>query len=229
VAGSKRYKSLCEQVEALRRYFLPSKLSPTGTYAKPSRVSAHSLGYRILCVAEIENYLEDRCVQIAKTALDSWKTNNNFSLPLQSITVFSEVKFEALPAYLVPKKKDQKDWDNLVSPNKRIEKSIDEYIHFVEVENHGIREKNLISLLIPIGVDLRKLDQTFLSRIDSLGTKRGDAAHTSCSMALKVGVDPSVERTEIDAIITDMLDLDQRLDELLAFAEAPIVEEIDPA
>lgn len=218
MAGSARYNMLVQQVATLRRHFLPSKLSPTGTYARPDRVSANALGFRILSVAEIESYLEDRCIQIAKTALDAWKTDQRYSLPLQAITVFSSIKYEPPAPYIVPKPKDQKDWDNLLSHSKRIEKAVELYIYLNEEENHGIKEKNLLSVLTPIGVDLRTLDSTFIDRMDTLGGKRGDAAHSSCSKALKIGVDPKIELDDVLAVLGDLLDLDQKLDAILATA-----------
>jgi hypothetical protein len=216
VEYSPRYVALSAQISALRRHLLPKKLSPTGNYVRPDRVSVHSLSFRILCVAEIENYLEDRCAEIAKTALNSWRTNRHFSPPLQSLTVFTDVKYDALPDYMIPKPKDQKDWDNLVSPAKRIEKAVSEYLTFVQSGNNGIREKNLIGLLIPVGLDLRAVDRTLLDRMDALGSRRGDAAHTSCAKALKIGVDPAAEKTDIETVLEGLADVDARLDGLLA-------------
>lgn len=218
MAYSQRYQTLRTQIAALRRHLLPQKFSPTGSYVRPDRVSAHALSFRILSVAEIESYLEDRCAEIAKTALDSWRSKSHFCSTLQAITVFSSIRFDALPDYLVAKPADQKDWDNLVSPIKRIEKAADEYLKYIQVKNHGIREKNLIALLIPIGLDLRTVDQTLLDRMDTLGSRRGDAAHTSCAKALRIGVDPEVELKEIRYIIEGIVDLDVRLDLLLTAA-----------
>ena len=213
---SVRYRQLCAQIKSLRRHFLPCRFSPTGSYKKIDRISVRSLGFRILSVAEIESYLEDRCVQIAKTALDSWLNNELYSIPLQCITVFSDVKYERMPSYLVQKPKDQKDWDDLVSPRQRIIKAVEKYLAFVQKENHGIRESNLMALLIPIGLDLRLLDSTFIDRIDFLGSIRGDAAHTSCSMALKIGVDPEVEFTEVRKVLEGLIVVDHSLNGILA-------------
>lgn len=126
------------------------------------------------------------------------------------------IKYDALPDYMIPKPKDQKDWDNLVSPAKRIEKAVAEYLTFVQAGNNGIKEKNLISLLIPIGLDLRAVDRTLLDRMDALGSRRGDAAHTSCAKALKIGVDPAAEKKDIETVVKGIIDLDVRLDGLLA-------------
>lgn len=216
MAYSARYQALVVQTSALRRHLLPKQFSPTGSYIRPDRVSAHALSFRILCVAEIENYLEDRCAEIAKTALDSWRTRQHFSRSLQSLTVFTGIRYDSLPDYLQAKPNDQKDWDNLISPVKRIEKAVDDYIRFVQSKNHGIREKNLIAMLIPLGLDLRTVDRTLLDRMDGLGSRRGDAAHTSCAKALKVGVDPALEKKEIDLVISAIRDLDLALDGLLS-------------
>lgn len=102
VSLSQRYLAMDAQISTLRRHLVPKRLSPTGNYARSDRVSVHSLGFRILCVAEIENYLEDRCAEIAKTALDSWRSRAHFSPSLQSLTVFTVVKYDGLPHYMTP-------------------------------------------------------------------------------------------------------------------------------
>lgn len=214
--GSNRYQQLCAQIRTIRKHFLPARFSPTGYYRRADAISARALGFRILSVAEIEHYLEDRCIEIAKTSLLSWKEQKHYSVTLQALTVFMEMKHEKIPKYLSQKAKDQADWDNLVSPVKRITAAVESYIYAVRKENHGIREKNLMSLLIPIGLDLRVLDPAFIYSLDNLGSKRGDAAHTSCSMALKNGVDPKVECTDLQRTLRDLRTLDQALNEILS-------------
>ena len=208
-----------QQLQQLRRHMLPWRFSSTGSYHQPDRVSVRALAYRVLCAAEIEHYLEDRCAEIAKTALDSWKTRAATSNSLVSLAMFSGIKLESPPPYLNPRPKDQRDWDDLVSPAQRIERCIDKYVDFATKENHGIREKNLLALLLPVGVDLRNVDPALITRMDAFGAMRGDAAHLSTLRAIRVGVDPADELKEVTAIRDGLVDVDAKLDELLAAAK----------
>jgi hypothetical protein len=126
-------------------------------------VSVRALGYPVLCAAEIEHYLEDRCAEIAKTALDSWKTRAATSTSLVSLTMFSGIKLETPPAYLNARPKDQRAWDDLVSPAQRIERCVDKYVDFATKE--------------------------LVVRMDAFGALRGDAAHLSTLRAIRTKLD----------------------------------------
>jgi hypothetical protein len=215
---SPRYKNLRTQLAALRKHLLPKNFSDTGNYMFPDRVSVKALSYRVLSHAEIENFLEDRCVEIAKVALKSWKDHDHYSRTLISINLFSGQNFDHPPKTFLPTAKDQKDWSELTSPQKRIENSFQLYIRYVTKDNHGVREKNLTRMLIPVGCDIAKLDNGFISAVDAFGELRGDAAHTSAAGAVKIGVDPAGELKRVDDLMKGLSTLDGILDELLVEA-----------
>lgn len=91
-------------------------------------------------------------------------------------------------------------------------------MNFASRENNGIREKNLLALLLPIGVDLRTVDPLLIGRLDDLGSRRGAAAHLSISRAVRTGVDPANELAEIKHIRAGLAAVDALLDSLLADA-----------
>lgn len=212
---SARLVQLEAQLLVLRKAFLPSRLSPVGVYKNPERVSIQALGFRILCTAEIEHYVEERSIEVAKTALASWKARKHISPTILNASLFSGGPFPTPPDTVHPAPADQKDWDDLVSPNQRIERSVSNYIRYVLKENHGVREKNLMKMLVPLGLDLRAQDQTLISRLDNLGSLRGDAAHLSTRQAVRVGVDPATELGRIKDLRDGLRLLDGSISELL--------------
>jgi hypothetical protein len=202
----------------LRRAYLPWKLSPTGVYKNPERVSIHSLGYRILSTAEIEHFIEDRCVEVAKTALASWRARRHLSQTILHLAAFSGMRFPPPPDTVNPTPGFQKDWDDLVSPNHRIDRCVSHYVRYVTKENNGVREKNLMKMLVPLGIDPRMVDQTFISRLDNLASLRGDAAHLSTRHAVRIGVDPATELKRVTDLKTGLRAVDATIDALLLAA-----------
>lgn len=218
--ASTRFDQLVEQLEWLRRHLLPYKFDPTGSYHFADKVIIRASAYRLLCHAEFESYVESRAIEIAQRALDRWKSENRHSAPLSSLIAFSDVRLPKPPDYVEKRPKDQKDWDDLVAPQKRIERIVAAYLEFVENDNHGIREKNLTKLLIPIGVDLRKMKATDLATIDDFGRKRGNTAHTSASAYVKSGVDPKTEFDRVDAVLKSFRKIDDLVSEISLHLEA---------
>jgi len=75
-------------------------------------------------------------------------------------------------------------------------------------KNHGVREKNLRLLLLPAGIRMADLDQTWISTLDSFGEQRGAAAHKS---AVQVNVDPKSELDTVNFIMTGLKQLDEMM------------------
>jgi hypothetical protein len=194
---------------------LPQKFSPTGTYRSPNGVTVRALSFRVLCHAEIEQYFEDRAVEIAKTALSSWKSSRHLCSATFSLLAFSGIVLEKPPATLKPKPKDQKDWPSLLSPDQRLRDSVTQYVHFALHENHGIREHNLLSLLLPIGIPADSIDDVFVADLDDFGKQRGETAHSTTKGQVKYGINPEAEYKRVQALLSGLKPIDGELDKAL--------------
>lgn len=76
-------------------------------------------------------------------------------------------------------------------------------------DNHGVREKNLLRLMLPIGVRKDDLDPLWITNLDAFGKRRGDLAHQT------IGVQQTIDpRAELQAIEVLLLGL-EKLDELV--------------
>lgn len=217
---SLRLNSLRERVEELRAHLLPAVFDPTGNYAERDRIGTTALSFRVLAHAEIETYFEDRVVEIAKAALNAWKSKQHVSRTALYLVAFSGNEMARPPDTLTaPNDNKRKTWPDLLDIQARLEKASSEFIGRVLKENHGIREKNILAMLIPIGVD-SNIDNVLVTNLDNLGQRRGEAAHSSTSSQVRQGVDPKDEYERVTLILAGLGPVDSELDKLLLQATA---------
>ena len=76
-------------------------------------------------------------------------------------------------------------------------------------ENHGIRERNILRLLLPIGINEYDIDTTWLSTTDSFSQDRGESAHRSNRVANPL--DPKTEHDRVGQILEGLMAIDHRL------------------
>jgi len=214
--SSHRFQILVGRIIDLRKCLLPLQFSPTGVYDNDDHVRIKSLSFRVLTHAEVESYFEDRVIEVAKNALAAWRSRNTISRSLVHILAFSGSEMELPPSTIAaPSPTQAKSWPSRISIDERIENATTKYIRGVTVDNHGIREKNLISMLLPVGVDVLRIDPIFLANMDNFGKKRGDAAHQSTSVQVTTGIDPKDEFQNIVTILAGIKLIDEQLDKLI--------------
>lgn len=218
--ASARYTVLLERIEHLRKHLLPAVFSETGLYADDDEVAIKTLSFRVLTHAEIESFLEDRVIEIAKLALQEWKGRKLVSRVLLGLLAFSGQEMKKPPVCLAPPNSNKaKIWSEVISSNSRLEKSVSGFVRAVQHDNHGIRESNLLSILLPVGMESTELDPTLVADLDSFGRSRGEAAHSSTSGSrVRQSLDPKDEYRRVLELISGMRAIDHRLDELLADA-----------
>jgi len=100
-------------------------------------------------------------------------------------------------------KKDLKAFEEELS------KALESYKATVK-DNHGIRSKNVFSLITPIGFKFSEIDPTLASNLGRLSDMRGEAAHRSAVSAKNLILPDSLSKMVI-AIETDLAVLDGKL------------------
>lgn len=210
---SERFKTLSKELTRLRKHLLPKKFNPTGTYSE--RVQTKVLAYRVLAHAEIEYFLEERAREIAISAIRTWKSTKHIGRTLLGLVAFSDIKHELPPASLEPEQQEQaKHWQKLLQMEARVEQCLSQFIAKVE-DNHGVKEKNVLALLLPIGLKPEDIDPLWLTNMEGFGNERGHAAHVSGSVhRLKQAPDPRAEYERISGLLKDLAKLDASLNEL---------------
>lgn len=220
--ASERFQQLEEQLKALARCLLPAAFDPTGTYDDQEGVSTRALAYRVLAHAEIESYFEDRALEPVSRAQVVWETSRHVSHVAFCLVGFSGKEMTSPPATLdAPSENKRKSWPALVDIGHRLLPVISTFHHLVRNENHGIKERNLLSLLLPIGVAPAKIDPAFLADMESFGALRGLAAHSSGKTTARQAVDPEGEQKRVQALLPGIAAVDAEIDGLLAGMPAP--------
>jgi len=76
-------------------------------------------------------------------------------------------------------------------------------------QNHGVREKNLKSLILPTGLDLTQLNSTWITNLDDFGKLRGEIAHQT--VGATTAINPQDEYKRVVDLLQGIKDLDQKL------------------
>lgn len=218
--ASVRYQQLRGAIGDLRKALLPSRFEPTGTYARPAVVRARAASFRVLTHAELESYFEDRVIEVAKAALSSWKSRELVSSVTLHLLGFSGREMTEPPDTLEPPGDNKrKIWPDLIAIDGRLDTAVNQFVQKVTRDNHGIKEKNLMSMLLPIGFRSAKYDQLFLASLNQFGEDRGLVAHRSGTAYVTQAVDPKSELTKVKLLMTEVASIDAELDALLVEAK----------
>lgn len=196
----------------LRIELLPRNFDPLGNYK--DRIRARAAGYRLLVHAEIEKYLEDRCLETALSAVRAWKSTRRPSPVLMGLLAFSERMVESAPSSLTSSAGSASAviaWAKKVEIDEKIGQATSIYAHAIK-NNHGVKEANLLALLLPLGLSTTKLDPTWLADMDSFGASRGLIAHASM---VRTSIDPANELATVKRLVGPMRTLDNELTLLL--------------
>lgn len=220
--ASPRYQQLEEQLKILRGCLLPAQFDPTGTYEDQDEVSTRALAYRVLAHAEIESFFEDRALEPVTRAKTVWDSTRHVSHVALCLVGFSGKEMAPPPATLeAPNDNKRKTWPAQIDIGQRLNPIISAFHHHVRNENHGIKEKNLLALLLPIGISHNKIDPAFLADMESFGALRGLAAHSSGKTTARQAVDPEAEQKRVLALMPGIRAIDSEIDALLLAMPLP--------
>lgn len=206
--STKQYDHLKERFSILKSVFLPHDFSPTGDYS--DEIFEKSRAYKILTHAELEYYFEQIGITIAKKAYKDWEDNGVVSKPLVALTVYYSGQYASIP--------EQKAGNNSdVGLNVRVNKAFTEYCRNVNAGNNGIKEKNLLKLFLPIGIELDSIPDDLIIASNNYGTIRGEIAHTTKT---KQNLTPEDALAAADDILNQVKSFDQIIEPLVCVVPA---------
>jgi hypothetical protein len=87
--------------------------------------------------------------------------------------------------------------------------------------NNGIKEKDVLRILLPLGIHEADLSPTWLATMNSFGQARGKAAHSAKSV--QTPPDPVAERQTVDQIVAELMTVDAKLTSLLRKRQSALV------
>ena len=213
MSRSSRFITLVKELNRLKRQFLP-KIKPTGIYYSDRQI-ALTIAYRVFAHAEIEAYLEDRVKEVALDAKISWDNHGKTSHTLLSLLAFSGVFMDVPPDTLSPIQGSKKVPPEKIKLDKKIELAVNCFMKTIN-QNHGLKEANILALLLPIGVDSSDLDLNLLVQLNTFGEQRGLVAHSSATSArMKQPPDPVDELNQVQQITQGLLQIDELINALI--------------
>lgn len=216
MSQSKRFRLLKKELNQLKKYFLPRQFNPLGLYSE--RQLTHATAYRVLSHAEIEAYLEDRVKEVANNAIQVWSKKGKIYHTLLCLLAFSGLELDSPPDSLTPSQpSNQRKLEDKLQLKKKIGKAYSVFTASVN-ENHGLKEINILALLLPVGIDSNDLDPDWLNLMNDFGEKRGLVAHTSASSYKTTQpLDPKQEWDTVNKIVNGFQGVQglKNIDELL--------------
>lgn len=200
MAASAQFRRLVARIKELKDTFLPA-IDPTGTYSRSDydRVRA----FRLLTHAEIEAYLEDVCVSAASQVAAAWQADSTARSTLLALLAFSD-GVAKVPPDVMP------TGQSLI--RSRVEGAKDQYTKYAKTENMGVKEKQLLRLMLPLGIREHEIGATLAADLNTFGTQRGDHAHQS--IAAQVPPDPGDTLVLVARIVWGLRRLDIRVQAL---------------
>lgn len=200
---SLRFQELESRLAQLEKYFIPSSFDPTGNYEDVTY--EHTRAFRVLAHAEFESFIEDRVVQVLNDAFTRWDSTGVISTSLLAVVAHKETN-HAIPESLSDALQRKKHPDL----KARVEGAKNDFNRYVRTKNHGIKAKNLLRLLMPIGFTDQDIDSVWLSATETWATARGEVAHKSAKM--QVRPDPQKELKVVREILEGFRDVDDQLE-----------------
>ena len=196
---TEKYSRLVDRLGKLRMVYLPSEFSPTGSYADDDLEKV--CAYKVLAHAEMEYYFEQIALEIVQKSLYLWRSSKSVSRPLLSLVAYYDGSFPALP--------DAHDGNNADKDlNWRVGDAVSKYNKQIRDKNHGIKEKNILSIFLPIGVETSDIDTDMLRDLDNFGSERGTIAHSTRASTLTT---PDDALNSVEHIMTYIDPFDQFL------------------
>jgi hypothetical protein len=209
---SDRFITLITQLNRLKDEFLP-EISPISSYSE-SQLS-RTAAYRVLAHAEIESYLEERAWTIVIDAKTAWDTTGKTTRTLICLLGFSGLTMDKPSDTLSRNNVTQDNHDKRLKISKKIVLSSNEFWKIID-NNHGVKEKNILALLLPIGIDSDDLDPAWLATMNTFGEKRGLVAHTSATSYMTIQTpDPANELNTVNQITDELLRIDELINNLI--------------
>jgi hypothetical protein len=147
--------------------------------------------------------------QVLRKARQRWKADGQARPPLVAVIAFHESGFGG-PATKLTVTKGKKLPPTL---DERVDTACKTYDEFVRKDNHGLRERNLLRVLLPIGVRESDLDPIWVGQMDTFGVMRGIIAHVA-ARAVRNPPDPVNAREQVARVMDGLADLDALLGRL---------------
>jgi hypothetical protein len=208
---SQRYNLLQRQVAKLERALLPpaQQLADLSVdLTKIDGIENRVAAFVVLCHAELESYLEDRSRAIAERGQFQWLRKKRHSPCVFSLLAYyadSELP-DALPVV------GDADYDRAdLTPLLR--NAVDRHITRIN-SNNGIKTKDVLALVLPIGLRVGFIPHAAIAELDAYGAQRGAIAHQHQSHRVRASLNARDEKQRADRVLVELAAMDTELSKL---------------
>lgn len=167
-------------------------------------MQAYTRAFLVLSHAEIESYLEGWAKEIARASEKIWNKSTRVCAPLTYLLSWSTERLKPPQTFGEPGTKDSSQ--RLADV---VTKLFQAYYKCIK-DNHGIKERDVLSLFGPLGVPVTAFSPTLFPNLDAASSSRGIHAHQSHRAVVSV-LDPETEFKLIQSILRDLIPLDNWL------------------
>ncbi|MFF1300654.1 MULTISPECIES: HEPN domain-containing protein [unclassified Streptomyces] len=169
-------------------------MSPVGSYTADEydRVRA----FIVLSHAEAEAYVEAMCLDILQKSEARWVNSDSAGACVAALMLYNEKQAKPPKSLASQAPKDTVD--------EIVKSAFKRHREFTQRENHGVKEANLLRLLLPIGFRESDFDSVWLGVMNSFGVNRGMVAHQSASR-VQNPPDPALSRQQVQAVLNGFL------------------------
>lgn len=203
--ASQRFEDIRTGLTRLRSLYLPAhRRQPNDPYTDDEYDRA--LAYPVMAHAEFEQYIEDRAKELVLETMRFVKVTGMFT-PTAVALVSLLVPPVKIPETLGEFEKNE---DSLCSQRQSVlsgvapflvgslEKAVETFSGQIG-RNHGVKEKNLLTMLLPLGLDTRRIDNLWLKDMSDFGSRRGTLAHKRMG-AIKSVLDPFTDLAAVEKL-----------------------------
>lgn len=199
MAESSHYRALGRSLVRLRKHHLGFARRLAGGYTE--RQLSQAAAYTVFAHGEFENFLESWAMTILD-AIASKGYGTGFSPMLAHLTAYRPQI--TLPSQIPIRNNWQSHAGSAVSNHRNVIRN-----------NHGISERYICALLIPLGIDVGKIDQILISDMNAFAKIRGDHAHQSRKAHLGQQFDPFDRLAKVNNIYNLLLPFDVEMQQHL--------------
>lgn len=201
-------QDLRNNITEIEKCFLPPQ-NPLGTYNKDELLRINA--YIALSHSEIENFIESEVLTVCRKSVVEYESTGVINQVILGLLCFSGLTYDEPPENKQNLKND-KNWDDKTIISNKIKKAESVFNNKIRTQNNGIKEKDILNMLLPIGYPLKEIDDVFLTEMNDFGKQRGEIAHTSnINIVTKQQIDPYTIKKRIDDIINQLSLIEENL------------------
>lgn len=159
-------------------------------------------GFVLLVHAEVETYVEDMVGTVLDAAKRRWTSTQAVGRCVTALMMYNDKRL--VPPISLAKQNANETLD------AAIKNVIKKHADYVAKDNHGIKQKNLLRMLLPIGVTNGELDPVWLGDMDTFGSLRGVVAHNS-ARRVQTPPDPGISLKTVNDVLAGLQQLEPLL------------------